>query len=206
VAAGQRLQQYADAAIALEGRRAQAVGEKAELLVLGADAPCLAGLFAGSQIISELLATADRRAFGGTGYGHGIASQGKPTLWGRRKATKRGVVERGVGRPIGPIRAGSRHELGQCGVQSKTAAGGRRFAAAGFRIPRIPNSLYQRFIELKNSSLDLVFFILSSMNSIALNSSIGCSSLRRVQILASLSGSISRSSRRVPERLMSMAG
>jgi hypothetical protein len=36
----------------------------------------------------------------------------------------------------------------------------------------------QRFIELKNSSLDLVFFILSSKNSIAVISSIGCSSLR----------------------------
>ena len=64
----------------------------------------------------------------------------------------------------------------------------------------------QRFIELKNSSLDLVFFILSSRNSIAAISSIGCSSLRRIQIFCSSSGSISRSSRRVPERLMSMAG
>ena len=52
----------------------------------------------------------------------------------------------------------------------------------------------------------VVFFILSSMNSIAASSSIGCSSLRKIQILASRSGSISRSSRRVPERLMSIAG
>ena len=37
-------------------------------------------------------------------------------------------------------------------------------------------------------------------------SSIGCSSLRRIQIFCSRSGSISRSSRRVPERLMSIAG
>ncbi len=67
-------------------------------------------------------------------------------------------------------------------------------------------SAVQRFIELKNSSLDLVFFILSSMNSIAAISSIGCSSLRRIQIFCSSSGSISRSSRRVPERLTAMAG
>ncbi|CAD0363276.1 hypothetical protein CFBP7900_39220 [Xanthomonas hortorum pv. carotae] len=64
----------------------------------------------------------------------------------------------------------------------------------------------QRFIELKNSSLDLVVFILSSRNSIAAISSIGCSSLRRIQIFCSSSGSINRSSRRVPERLMSIAG
>ena len=64
----------------------------------------------------------------------------------------------------------------------------------------------QRFIAPKNSSLVLVFFILSSMNSIAASSSIGCSSLRRIQIFCSRSGSISRSSRRVPERLTAMAG
>ena len=65
---------------------------------------------------------------------------------------------------------------------------------------------HPRFIELKNSSFDLVFFILSSMNSMAASSSIGCSSLRRIQIFCSMSGSINSSSRRVPERLMSMAG
>src|SRR6185312_10268054 len=64
----------------------------------------------------------------------------------------------------------------------------------------------QRFIALKNSSLVLVFFILSSMNSIAASSSIGCSSLRRIQIFCSMSGGISSSSRRVPERLMLMEG
>src|SRR5690606_41499757 len=64
----------------------------------------------------------------------------------------------------------------------------------------------QRFIEAKNSSLDLVLFILSSRNSIAAISSIGCSSLRRIQIFCSSSGSISRSSRRVPERLTAIAG
>ena len=36
-------------------------------------------------------------------------------------------------------------------------------------------SMVYRFIEPKNSSLDLVFFILSSRNSIAAISSIGCS-------------------------------
>ena len=64
----------------------------------------------------------------------------------------------------------------------------------------------QRFMALKNSSFDLVFFILSSMNSIAASSSIGCSSLRRIQIFCSMSGSISSSSRRVPERLMLIDG
>ena len=64
----------------------------------------------------------------------------------------------------------------------------------------------QRFIDPKNSSLDLVFFILSSRNSIAAISSIGWRSLRRIQIFWSISGSMSRSSRRVPERLMSIAG
>jgi hypothetical protein len=39
----------------------------------------------------------------------------------------------------------------------------------------VDRALAQRFIELKNSSLDLVFFILSSKNSIAVISSTGCS-------------------------------
>src|SRR5690606_23709010 len=64
----------------------------------------------------------------------------------------------------------------------------------------------QRFIEAKNSSLDLVLFILSSRNSIAAISSIGCSSLRRIQMRWSRSGSIRKSSRRVPERLTAIAG
>jgi len=41
---------------------------------------------------------------------------------------------------------------------------------------------HPRFIDPKNSSFVFVFFILSSMNSIAASSSIGCSSLRRIQI------------------------
>ena len=78
-------------------------------------------------------------------------------------------------------------------------------AGGAFQV-RVRGGGAQRRIEAKNSSLDLVFFILSSMNSIAPISSIGCSSLRRIQIFCSSYGSISRSSRRVPERLMSMAG
>ena len=64
----------------------------------------------------------------------------------------------------------------------------------------------QRRIEAKNSSFDLVVFILSSRNSIAAISSMPCSSLRRIQIFCSRSGSISRSSRRVPLRLTAIAG
>jgi len=63
-----------------------------------------------------------------------------------------------------------------------------------------------RFMKLKNSALVLVAFILSSMNSIAWASSIGCSSLRRIQTFCSWSWPIISSSRRVPERLMSIAG
>ena len=61
-------------------------------------------------------------------------------------------------------------------------------------------------MALKNSSLVLVFFIFSSMNSIAVSSSIGCSNLRRIHTFCSKSESISNSSRRVPERLMLIAG
>src|SRR5690606_3894215 len=78
------------------------------------------------------------------------------------------------------------------------------FSFRGFRRShKQGGGLGQRFIEAKNSSLDLVLFILSSRNSIAPISSMPCSSLRRIQIFCSSSGSISRSSRRVPERLMS---
>ena len=58
----------------------------------------------------------------------------------------------------------------------------------------------------KNSSLVLVAFSFSSKNSIEASSSIGCSNLRRIQIFCSFSGSINNSSRRVPERLMLIAG
>src|SRR6185437_15199891 len=95
--------------------------------------------------------------------------------------------------------------LGSAGRSQMRSAGERAVRGSGSG-GRLPPAVGHRFIELKNSSLDLVFFILSSMNSIAASSSIGCSSFRRIQILASMSGSISRSSRRVPERLMSMAG
>ena len=141
------------------------------------------------------------------------ASLGKPTLWGRRKATKRGVVGCGAERPIGAASDGPCPELDQAAGARKRKdrqlAGlsvSRRRAGRGSCEPPSPSPASYRFIELKNSSLDLVFFILSSMNSIALNSSIGCSSLRRIQILASMSGSISRSSRRVPDWLTLIAG
>ena len=45
----------------------------------------------------------------------------------------------------------------------------------GKKKPRNAGLFSYRFIEPKNSSLDLVFFILSSRNSIAAISSIGCS-------------------------------
>ena len=60
--------------------------------------------------------------------------------------------------------------------------------------------------HLKNSELVLVALSLSSMNSMAWASSIGCSSFLRIHIFCSWTCSIISSSRRVPERLMSMAG
>ena len=61
---------------------------------------------------------------------------------------------------------------------------------------------HYRFIASKNSELVLVSFILSSRNSTADNSSIGCNNLRRIQIFANSPGSVISSSLRVPERLM----
>src|SRR5690606_24558842 len=63
-----------------------------------------------------------------------------------------------------------------------------------------------RFIDLKNSALFLVARSLSSRNSMASASSMGCRSLRRSQIFCSSAGSVSSSSRRVPERLMMIDG
>ena len=62
-----------------------------------------------------------------------------------------------------------------------------------------------RFMAPANSSLVLMCLILSSMNSIATSSSIGCGRLRRIHAYCSRSASISSSSRRVPERLMRVA-
>src|SRR5262249_27074463 len=64
----------------------------------------------------------------------------------------------------------------------------------------------QRFIASKNSPFDLVSFILSSRNSIAASSSIGCRSFLRIHIFASSPWSVMSSSLRVPERLMFTAG
>ena len=61
-------------------------------------------------------------------------------------------------------------------------------------------------MKSKNSALVFVSFILSSRNSTAASSSIGCRSLRRIQIFASSSGAVISSSLRVPERLMLNAG
>ncbi len=71
---------------------------------------------------------------------------------------------------------------------------------------RLKSKQRYRFIDSKNSALVLVSLSLSSRNSIAASSSIGCRSLRRIQIFCSVSCLISNSSRRVPERLMLMAG
>ena len=99
---------------------------------------------------------------------------------------------------------------GSSGSESYPLAVGRVEASAlkssQKQRPALSRPSCHRFIALKNSSFDLVFFILSSMNSIAASSSIGCSSLRRIQIFCSMSGSISNSSRRVPERLMLIDG
>src|SRR5258708_15202160 len=59
---------------------------------------------------------------------------------------------------------------------------------------------YCFFIELKNSSLFLVARSLSRRNSVASSSSMPNRSFRRIHTLASISGGISHSSRRVPER------
>src|SRR5690625_4638855 len=76
----------------------------------------------------------------------------------------------------------------------------------GARLTAAQPALRYRFIESKNSSLVLVSFILSRRNSMAASSSIGCSSLRRIQTFCRSAGFISSSSRRVPERLILMAG
>src|SRR6185312_1302356 len=59
-AAGDALQQRADAALALVRRRAQVVGAEHELLVLGADLPLLRRPAAGSEVIDKLRALLDR--------------------------------------------------------------------------------------------------------------------------------------------------
>ena len=67
-------------------------------------------------------------------------------------------------------------------------------------------TLYLRFIDLKNSSLDLVSLSLSSWNSTAARSSIPCRSFLRIHILCSSSSPVRSSSRRVPERRILIAG
>jgi hypothetical protein len=62
------------------------------------------------------------------------------------------------------------------------------------------------FIEMRNSSLFLVCFIFSSRNSIASWDVMSLMNLRSIQTRCMVSGSISRSSRRVPEAGTSIAG
>src|SRR5690606_14565401 len=91
--AAQPLQQRADAALALVGRRAQVVEAEAELLVLGADAPVGRRLAAGGEIGDEFIARCDR----GVGTGAGIGHVG-------------GLVDAG-GRAAGRGRRGSHHYI-----------------------------------------------------------------------------------------------
>src|SRR5690606_35247495 len=79
--ARQRLQQRLDAALAVELRRAQVIEAESELLVLGADAPVVLRLLAGSDVPDQLVAAGDGRVAGMAGTGHAHRSRG-----GRRSA------------------------------------------------------------------------------------------------------------------------
>src|SRR5690606_20202540 len=69
------------------------------------------------------------------------------------------------------------------------------------------NQYQRRFMDWKNSSLVLVSRSLSSRNSSdAVSSSMECNSLRRIHTRWMSASVIGRSSRRVPERRMLMAG
>ena len=68
------------------------------------------------------------------------------------------------------------------------------------------SSANQRFMDSKNSALVFVSCIFPSRNSTAASSSIGCSTFLNTHIFCSSSSSVSRSSRRVPERLMLIDG
>jgi hypothetical protein len=69
--ARQALQQGLDATIAIEGRRTQVVQAETELLVLGADAPVLRGLLAGSDVVDQLRTVGDQRVGDVAGAGQG---------------------------------------------------------------------------------------------------------------------------------------
>src|SRR5690606_6868263 len=58
--AHQALEQGFDAALAVEFGRAQVVEAEAELLVLGADAPVVAGALAGGDVLDQFPAIGDR--------------------------------------------------------------------------------------------------------------------------------------------------
>ena len=143
------------------------------------------------------------RGKGGARRGRSGDDQSRPWMAGGRK-WEQDSADSGWASPLRPRRAAAARttptrtspRLGEEPIKKPRRCGAFRTATrAG-----------QRRIEAKNSSLDLVVFILSSRNSIAAISSIGCSSLRRIQIFCSSSGSISRSSRRVPDWLTLIAG
>ena len=75
--ADQPLQQRFDTTLAIERGRAQVIQPEAELLVLGADPPVFAWLFAGRQHLDQLAAVVDRCIGGTAGTGHG-----KGLRWG----------------------------------------------------------------------------------------------------------------------------
>ena len=83
--AGDPFQQRADAGEPSPaiGRRRQVGVAKDEFLVLGADAPCLARLAAGGDIVGEVRAERDRRGVGVSGVGHR-----SPLASGRRRRSR----------------------------------------------------------------------------------------------------------------------
>jgi hypothetical protein len=80
------------------------------------------------------------------------------------------------------------------------ACGTRGLAETTGPLPPNRYRTYPFFMEPKNSSLFLVARSLSSRNSVASSSSMPKRSFRRIQTLGRMSGPISSSSRRVPER------
>ncbi len=91
-----------------------------------------------------------------------------------------------------------------------SGAEGIRLASARVIIGHPPSrrkiARAQEFIEARNSSLSSVSLILPSRNSIESTGERGASTLRKMYIRLSVFSSINSSSRRVAERLMSIAG
>ena len=80
------------------------------------------------------------------------------------------------------------------------------FGEGGVNVHQRPLRLTQEFIDSRNSSLLSVALTFSSRNSIESTGDSGCSTLRRMYIRLSVASGSRSSSRRVAERLMSMAG